>query len=241
MNKNKQWDLQSLLFTAIFCLLTVGLVSPAWADNDVDVVPQNEAVWEVGKSYGELAAAYWQWALGTPETKHPLLFETTGKNCASGQEGPIWFLGGTFGLYPGVVRECTIPPGRAVFFPIINSVYVAFLDDPLETKTKAFMKSQIDCDITAVSATINDKEVKNLKQHFFEESPIFAAEVPKHAIFGLGDVYDRILAPAMDQGVYLLLKPLPEGEHTIHFTASQSCPFGDFEEDVTYLIKVDNN
>ena len=44
---------------------------------------------------------------------------------------------------------------------------------------------------------------------------------------------------AVAAGYWIMLAPLPVGEHTIHFTASVDNPlFGQFEVDVTYHLTV---
>lgn len=66
-----------------------------------------------------LAAEWWQWVLSIPESVNPLLDET-GDDCVVGQRGPIWFLAGTF--FGGTAeRECPVPSGTRLFFPVINS------------------------------------------------------------------------------------------------------------------------
>ena len=67
--------------------------------------------------YAEWTARWWQWVLSLPVENNPAN-DTTGKNCAINQNGPVWFLAGTVG---GVVeRNCTIPAEKAILFPILN-------------------------------------------------------------------------------------------------------------------------
>lgn len=90
------------------------------------VIPPNSHAF--GTTYGELAGEWWNWALQFPIETNPILNET-GEFCHLGQEGKIWFLAGAFG--GDVVRECTVPAGKAIFFPIINviSFYPEFPDE----------------------------------------------------------------------------------------------------------------
>ncbi len=48
--------------------------------------------------------------------------DNTGKFCGLGQSGPVWFLAGTFG--GTVERTCTIPAGKALFYPLVNSIWI---------------------------------------------------------------------------------------------------------------------
>ena len=68
-----------------------------------------------GHTYGEWAALWWQWALGIPESMNPVE-DTTGQFAGVGQQGPVWFLGGTFGN--SVERGITVPRGKAIFMPV---------------------------------------------------------------------------------------------------------------------------
>jgi hypothetical protein len=47
-------------------------------------------------TYGEWTAKWWQWGYSIPKNINPA-YDNTGKNCAQKQNGPVWFLAGTFG------------------------------------------------------------------------------------------------------------------------------------------------
>ena len=68
--------------------------------------------------YGDWTAKWWQWAYSIPKDIHPA-YDDTGKYCTIKQNGPVWFFPGTYGK--PVVRECTIPEGKAILLPILNS------------------------------------------------------------------------------------------------------------------------
>jgi hypothetical protein len=192
-----------------------------------------------GKTYSEWAAEWWQWALETPASVNPNLDET-GEFCAEGQMGHVWFLGTTFAFNPGVERNCTVPSGTALFFPMINAFYGAFLNDPPAQRTEEFLREQVACDeLTELFAVIDGVEVNDPFQ-YFEQSPLFDVQLPEDNVFGVGpDVIPELrLSPSVDQGYYLFLAPLPPGEHVIYWTASWTCPFGDFTEEVTYNLTV---
>jgi hypothetical protein len=191
-----------------------------------------------GRTYGEWAAAWWQWALGTPASVNPVLDET-GENCAEGQSDRVWFLAGTFGGGE-VHRSCTVPTGTALFFPLITNFYGAFLNDPPETRTEQFVREIVSCQSAAVSAEINGVAVQNPLQ-YFEQSPLFDVQLPENNVLGLGEdaIPQLLLSPSVDAGYYLFLRPLPPGEYNIHWEASLlSCPGGDFFQNVTYDITV---
>lgn len=59
-----------------------------------------------------------QWALGEPTNQAGPIADQTGELCGDGQDGPIWYLAGTFG--GPVERECEIPAGKQLVFPLVN-------------------------------------------------------------------------------------------------------------------------
>src|SRR5262245_47401786 len=68
-----------------------------------------------GKTYGEWAAEHSRWLWPIPLGVNPGR-DLDGSQCAINQDGPVWFLAGTFG--GSVSRNCTIPAGKAIFFPL---------------------------------------------------------------------------------------------------------------------------
>ncbi len=67
----------------------------------------------------ELAKSWWQWAYYLPMDKNPGV-DKTGVNCSQGQNGPVFFLIGSFDGSL-VNRECVVPKDKPLFFPILNS------------------------------------------------------------------------------------------------------------------------
>src|SRR5438874_1039571 len=186
-----------------------------------------------GHSYGEWAAAWWQWALTQPAATNPVL-DQTGANCSVGQEGKVWFLAGSFGSEP-VNRTCTVPAGTALLIPVLNYVYCAFATDPPEQRTEEFVRSQVSFvpDLaTGLTASVDGVSVTDIHGRYFEESSLFSVVLPEDNIFGLPEGF--VLDPCVDAGYYILVRPLPPGEHNIHFAGA----LGDFSLDVTYEITV---
>ena len=71
-----------------------------------------------GLSYAEWGARWWQWAYSFPADQFPPA-QSGAVDCSLGQSGSVWFLAGAVGGGP-VTRSCTIPTGKALFFPIVN-------------------------------------------------------------------------------------------------------------------------
>ena len=83
---------------SIISLLVVGTLMPSimkfsYAAN-IGVFPADSKPY--GLTYGEWTARFWQLVHSIPKPDSPGA-DTTGKNCALKQTGPVWFLPGTFG------------------------------------------------------------------------------------------------------------------------------------------------
>ena len=145
----KEWKVFMIATVFVFVFIVIGAISApsvsAW-DWHAKIVPIKSHPF--GNTYGEWAAKWWQWALGTPARINPL-FDATGEFCDAGQKGPVWFLASTLGYsggeYGPVERDCTVPFGKSLFFPIINAGYFAFLNDDPEYRTEEFVRSMVDC------------------------------------------------------------------------------------------------
>jgi len=174
----------------------------------------------------ELAAAWWQWALSKPVEDNPLI--GGGPNYSEEQcdgqpvtdtRGKKWFLAGTFDGST-VERTCTIPVGTQLFFPAVNSVFIVTEPD----ETVQFARQQVRQFINSVRSdpdfdmvvTVDGKEVKS-NRIFRAKSTVFRVTLPDDNIFG---VPEGEYGPAVADGLWVALPPLPPGEHTIHFEVS---------------------
>ncbi len=217
--------------TAAAALAVVGSQAAGAAPRRATVIPPQAH--PHGRSYSEWAASWWQWVLTQPVESNPVL-DPTGANCARGQAGRVWFLAGSFESGP-VTRECTVPAGTMLFFPIVNFVSCAFLTDPPEQRTEEYLRSQnefVRDNARDLSASVDGRPVRNLQARYFEESTLFDLVLPAGNIFGLDPGF--VLEPCADAGYYLMLPPLPPGEHTIRFSGLLDT----FSVDVTYELVV---
>jgi hypothetical protein len=226
-------------------ILTVALMGalPVRADQDDDraalIAPIHTE--PAGQTYGRWAAQWWQWALGIPAGVNPLT-DTTGQHCAQRQLDKVWFLAGSFSADP-VVRTCEIPSGNALFFPLINHLYGAFLNDPPETRTEEFVRMAGSCTAPAeISVWIDGFKVPKPTRFFTgaagSQSPLFNLQLPPGNVFGLDEtvVPELVLSPSAEQGYYLFVRPLPRGAHTIRWIASGCIPGN--AQDITYHLTV---
>jgi hypothetical protein len=207
------------------------------------VIPLNRALAD-SQTLEELTAEWWQWALSIPTSVNPQL-DTTGENCMVGQRGSKWFLAGVFGGGT-TTRTCSVPANVVLFFPIINSVNFNTpkvcgqgpKDIPV-TDLRALSAAFID-GATNLSVEVDGKPVANLQR---VQSQVFEVALPEGNVFdapctkaGLGNVPAGIYSPAVDDGFYVELNPLPIRKHKLQFHAEN--PSQDFVQDVTYNLTV---
>jgi hypothetical protein len=176
-----------------------------------------------GKSYSQWAANWWQWALQTPATGHPV-FDGL---CSTGQSGQVWFLGVNFGGDGNpVARICEVPSGKALFVQLISSAWFAFLSDPPETRTEEFIRGAAECsNFKAQSVRVDGVEIRDPGQ-YLERSIVFDVQLPVDNVFGVTamDVPQLRLSPGVDMGYYLFVRPLPVGMHEVSWLVSMDCP-----------------
>ena len=189
-----------------------------------------------GRTPTQLTTQWWQWAHSMPEDVNPLL-DPTGAYCAVGQQGGVWFLGGGYGSSK-IRRVCTIPRGKAVFFPVINMVYWRAKD-----------AASFTCAQAKRYAAINNETALDL---FAELDGVPLPDVKSYRVSSerCFDIYGGIpeaqrpynAYPSATDGYWLLLKPLEPGRHTLKFGGRynhDSGEFGRMVQDIEYELIVD--
>jgi hypothetical protein len=239
-------------FVAGILLTVLLLASPATFARDINpgvVDPNRDAF---GRSYEEWSVAWWQWVFSLPANQpdghpHPL-FDTTGADCDEGQKGKVWFLGGIIvlegGTGEGIVRDCAIPKGTALFFPIINSEADNIPGDyPPATTLKESKLTKL-CrdnvkDPAALTVELDGQPLQHLNRYAIKPT-LFSYKVPSHgsidSFFGI-PFTGKVPEPgAVSCGYYIFLNPLSTGEHTLLIAATNSSET--FKFDVTYNLSV---
>jgi len=178
-----------------------------------------------GRTYGEWSAAWWQWAFSIPVASHPLF---DNGDCSIGQSGPVWFLGGKFCQTGGIcsgsaMRSCSIPAGKAIFFPVLNVEDSAPEEPafgcgngmpPLISGTIAEMRKCVESFVDGtynLKVVIDGKAIHNLKSDFRVQSVEFEVTWPDDNLLtaiGEGPFAAGTYSPVVDDGIYVLLPPL---------------------------------
>jgi hypothetical protein len=173
-----------------------------------------------------LGFKWWQWLLSIPESENPIVNDNP---CDVKQSGPFFYLVGTFG--GSAERQCDIPKGKSIFFPIINVVATLDKNDPAFDTIDKVKKAATDFIDAAenLQASVDGVEIKNIGD-LRAQSPVFQLKIPQD-VFGIPSGKYTAVA----DGYWVALKPLNVGEHTIHFAGSIP---GQLEVDVTYHITI---
>jgi hypothetical protein len=139
----------------------------------------------------------------------------------------VWFLGGSFSTSTPE-RNCTVPTGTALFFPVLNAE-----DNPVENppgwnpdiQGEAYVHQAVDDPIelhASLDFAIQLPPTDDLELFLF---PSLA-----------GTNYNtKPIEPVVADGYYLMLSPLPPGPHTLVFGGSSRLPF---TLNVTYHLTV---
>jgi hypothetical protein len=197
--------MQHLHFSVV--ALVASLAIPGLARSaGLDVLVSPKAL-VAGRSQADWSVAWWQWAASFDGADSPVA-DRTGAYCHLKQNGPVWFLAGTYGTRR-TVRTCTVPRGKHLFFPLINYVY--FVANP------AVPPSCASVTLSAQRATEHPSAlVLNL-------DGVDGSELSTHrqatSCFNIGALADppQQIFPSAANGYYVMLKPLPPGEHELNF------------------------
>jgi len=200
-------------------------VSPVPAGQKVD-----------GMSAVDLAAEWWKWAMAAPQEINPVA-DRSGRHCAVGQQGKVWFLAGGFGSSK-VSRECRVPADRHLFFPVVNMVYYRHPQNPNYTCEQAKRLAALNND-TAIDlfASLDGVGIPGIEKQRVKTEKCFDVfeRVPKSA--GAPNAF-----PSATDGYWLLLQPLPKGRHTLTFGGKynrESPDFGRMVQDIEYRLTVE--
>lgn len=143
--------------------------------------------------------------------------DETGRYAAQGQPDDVWFLVGTFG--GEARRECSVPIGRSIFFPVFNVFRVSFLmfGRKAPVTPHASGVASLDGEPLAVRTISNDTP---FPMRASADCPFGIQGDAKVRAWGLWSSVDRISA----------------GEHILKFRGEEEP--GGFYVDVTYQLEI---
>jgi hypothetical protein len=166
-----------------------------------------------GKSDAEWSAEWFKWLLKIPVADHPAL----GGACTEGQSGKVFNISADFTGAPSV--SCTIPAGKAVFFPIVNVECSTAEAAPFHGDNAEELHDCAACwgdqiAVSSLAATLDGVPLSDLG-NYRAVSPMFTFEYPEDNIFGIPDGPGT--GQSVADGYWIMLGPLSAGEHTLSF------------------------
>jgi hypothetical protein len=183
-----------------------------------------------GKSYTLWIKLWWKWLISIPKERNPAL-DTTGQFCSVSQPySNVCFLAGTFG--GSVTRNCTIPYGKALLFPVIN-YETSFAYEPsvrTEKQLQELCLSEID-DIRDIYASIDGESIDVRKYRV--KSGCFEVDMPPNNCLGTLDGLTKIAS----DGYWLFVDSLPVGNHLLR--SFGSCMSGRVKIACTYQLTIE--
>jgi hypothetical protein len=189
-----------------------------------------------GKSIGEWTSLWWEWFFGADACEEFVYPDETGALVGNNQSGPVYFLVGS--PVPGTERSVTIPQGKAILVPLINTLWVLCpgedtgglsVEEYLSNGAAEFIDTGDNFSVTLDGQTISDLDNYRFTYGLFD----FQANQTLAECLGL--CWDESL-PGWVDGYWVMLKPLSPGEHTLQFHGEALG--GEFVQDVTYYITV---
>jgi hypothetical protein len=155
--------------------------------------------------------------------------------CNINQKGYFFFLAGTLGG-DAVERTCTIPKGKAIFFPVYNAFQTIEDNNPNADTIPEIKQIVIDNvnQATNLKASVDGVNIK-VDNKLRALSNVFKFTLGEDNIFGPGAAGTYI---SVSDGYWVPLKPLKPGNHEISFSADGPPPPDASRIDVTYHITV---
>lgn len=197
---------------------------------------------KVEKPSEENVRNWLQWAMAQPDATGPIT-DQTGAACAVGQQGPVWFLAGNYG--GSTVRECNIPAGKQLFFPLLNRWCVFpeefYPDEESILADLPFIQELYDWDhdnTCELTLRLDGQDLMDFETMYedlyIRLGELFELELnDQHWAEG---VFAGGVMPASGAGHYGQLQPLSAGDHVLELGGT-NCANG-FNVDVTYLLHV---
>lgn len=183
----------------------------------------------------ELSNGWWQWAMHFSDQKSPLN-DRSGARCAAGQRGPVWFLAGGYGSSK-IHRVCTVPPDKAIFFPLINMAAWPEKGDRTYTCDQAKADAARNNETASgLFAELDGVAIQELRQYRVSSEKCFNVFAQMPSAKRPYNAY-----PAASDGYWLLLKPLSKGHHVLKFGGrynQNDSAYGQMVQDIEYELLV---
>jgi hypothetical protein len=199
----------------------------------------NEGVFAIdsnpyGLSYEDWTIKWWQWLLSMPIQINPM-DDITGEHCEEGQGSlPVFFLSGSGGSV--AERTCTVPAEKAILVPV-STVECSFAEQSGTNEQELNTCAEEDQSSNPILfLSVDGRQIQQIEKYRVH-SRAFNVTFPENAVFGA----KAGPSLAVSDGYWIILEPLPPGEHEIHFKSSLTNPTTGilfFADEVKYHLNV---
>jgi hypothetical protein len=179
-----------------------------------------------------LSEAWWRWLYQPRDGMRPHQ-DPTGARCHAGQSGDVWFLAGSPATGK-VTRTCAVPEGKYLFVP----VYVVLeYSQPGRRRDCAVLRAQAKAEASRDITWRVELDgqplapVRSASAACFDAYADAVDDAPSPGLY----------APATSDGWWLLLPPLPAGQHRLVVESTQATEGAlrsRYDQQFTYLLDV---
>lgn len=234
----------------IAALLAVPVLLSVAVDGTVAASSQNAVVFPpnahpYGRSLGAWGAEWWTWMGQYPLAESPITDSgaVTYGDAGEQPDGHAWFLAGTFGG-PGE-RTLTVPKGKALLVPLINwdvwapedCWWIGASEEPDSCSAadlQGFLDGFMTEHVTDLSLTVDGTAITDLFD-YRATSGAFSLDLLADSLWTDFGYTPGPRNPNLSDGYYVMVKPLGEGTHEVHFSADVD---GSTTQDMTYHLTV---
>lgn len=189
------------------------------------IVPSYKKV--AGAGLPEWAERYWAWLLAKPPERSPTQ-DTTGEHCTDDQAGPVWFLAGG-DAKSNITRVCRVPRGKFILLPAIVQILFSKVGSQPCAKLESDGVARNGSNAIQTAYVVVDGERFDALYDF----RLYTTGCRSIR----GTAGETIVSDAIFYGVWVMLQPLPEGEHVITFGGD--LPALNTYRNVTYRVRVE--
>lgn len=175
-------------------------------------------------SKATLMIDWMRWAMLQPAATGSIA-DQTGEQCGLGQDGPVWYLAGTFG--GPVERACDIPAGKQLYFPLVNT-WSVFPSEyyPSEASIEAELpwieawQQEVFDDTCALTLRLDGQDLIpefDTMREALDVQVLAPFEVELDEAHWAAEWFAGGVMPAVGRGYYVRLQPLTPGDHVLEF------------------------
>jgi hypothetical protein len=205
-----------------------------------------------GVPYQEWLGKFWTYWLAIPNSQHPGV-DYDPQKCSVNQSGPVWFLPDVItkgdAPYTRVDFSCQIPQGKAIFLPLSTGACWLNLPEFSYVQDKTGANPEVDSRLRACATEAQEKtkfdhisvdgsEFKDLVKNARSTTSFFNVTSPDDPVTDIFQDVKSGTSRAIADGYFLLLPPLPPGDHLIEFLVDDTIGGLNFAREGVYKISV---